>query len=107
MVAVLDQVAVGHTTVRGSELVHLFIDPKHWGKGLGRRLLTVGEQMLRDEGHRIISLRTMVGNAPAIALYEAEGWIVTDKLVYNDADGIIYDEHELIKTLVDSSLKRA
>ena len=42
-------------------------------------------------------MRTMVGNAPAIALYESAGWVVTDQLVHNDVDGVVYDEHELVK----------
>src|SRR5262249_17329302 len=53
---------IGHTTVSGHELVHLFVDPDHWGRGLGRRLLEVGEDVLRSAGHRDIELSTMVGN---------------------------------------------
>ncbi len=97
LVVVMDNAPVGHATVRDNELVHLFIDPDHWGKGLGRLLLVEGEKMLQDTGHRTAILHTMVGNAPAIALYESAGWVVTDKLVHNDVDGVVYDEHELVK----------
>src|SRR5262249_53997098 len=88
---------IGHATGSGPELVHLFVDPDHWGRGLGRRLLEVGEDLLRNAGHRDIELSTMVGNARALALYRSAGWTVTDRLVHNDQDGVVYDEHVLVK----------
>lgn len=100
-VADFDGTAIGHATVGGAELVHLFVDPDHWGLGLGRTLLTVAEQMLTDAGHRSFELHTMVGNHPAIALYESAGWVMTDLLVHNDQDGVVYDEHVMVKHLTE------
>ena len=77
---------VGHTTVSGNELVHLYVDPDHWGRGLGRRLLQVGEDLLRKSGRSDVELSTMVGNERAIALYRSAGWTLTDRLVHNDQD---------------------
>ncbi len=91
---------IGHTTVAGNELVHLFIDPDHWGSGLGRSLLAIGEQMLANAGHREIELHTIVGNEPAIKLYQSAGWELTDRLIHNDHEGVIYDEHVLVKDLI-------
>lgn len=98
-VAVIDDTAVGHVTIFGNEIVHVFIDPNHQGRGLGRRLLAAGEEMLANSGHVDIELCTMIGNAPAIALYESAGWTVTDRIVHNDHDGLVYDEHVLVKQL--------
>lgn len=98
-VADIDGVAVGHVTICGNELVHLFIDPDHQGLGLGRRLLAAGESMLAAGGHDDIELHTMIGNAPAIALYESAGWVVTDGVIDNEHDGIAYREHVLLKRL--------
>ena len=90
---------VGHTTVSRNELVHLYVDPDRWGRGLGRRLLQVGEDFLRNTGHSDVELSTMVGNERAIALYRSAGWTMTDRLVHNDQSGVVYDEHVLVKHL--------
>ncbi|CAN5126242.1 GNAT family N-acetyltransferase [soil metagenome] len=101
-VADLGDQPVGHTTVSGHELVHLFVDPDHWSRGLGRALLEVGENLIRTAGHRQAELHTIVGNEPALALYRSTGWVVTDRLVHNDLNGVVYDEHVLIKDLAAS-----
>ena len=69
------------------------------GRGLGRELLEVGEDLLAAAGHSRIELTTLIGNKPALALYQSAGWTVTDEVVHNDANGIVYDEHLLIKIL--------
>jgi GNAT superfamily N-acetyltransferase len=99
IVADVDGTPVGHVTISGNEVVHLFIDPDHQGRGLGRRLLATGEAMLADAGHDDIELHTMIGNAPAIALYESAGWVVTDGVIDNEHDGVRYREHVLVKRL--------
>ncbi|MEE9413991.1 MAG: GNAT family N-acetyltransferase [Acidimicrobiales bacterium] len=99
VVATMGGEAVGHCTVIGNELMHLFIDPSHWGKGLGKSLLTVGERILRQAGNREIVLRTIVGNDPAIAMYTANGWAVTDETIDDDVNGFVYTEHVLTKDL--------
>lgn len=98
-VADIDGVAVGHVTVSGNELVHLFIDPDHQGRGLGRRLLAAGEELLATAGHTDVELHTMIGNTTAIALYRSAGWTVTDVVIDNDHDGVTYREHVLVKRL--------
>jgi ribosomal protein S18 acetylase RimI-like enzyme len=55
--------------------------------------------MLAEAGHREVELHTIVGNEPALALYRSAGWVVTDRLVHNDTDGLVYDEHVLVKRL--------
>jgi ribosomal protein S18 acetylase RimI-like enzyme len=62
----VDGVAVAHVVTLGNEILHLFVDPNHWGQGLGRLLLGVGEKELARQGHQEIQLHTMVGNTPAI-----------------------------------------
>jgi GNAT superfamily N-acetyltransferase len=99
VVADVSGTPVGHTTVSGNELVHLFVDPDHWGRGIGRQLLEVGEGLLRHAGHREIELSTMVGNERAIALYCSAGWALTSRTVHTEHDGVAYDEHVLVKRL--------
>ena len=66
--------------------------------------MRVGEAMIADAGHDSAELHTMVGNAPAIALYEDTGWSVTDDLLREDLpNGSSYEEHILRKDLRDRS----
>jgi len=53
---------------------------------------------LVEAGEERVVLQT--DNEPAIALYRSAGWVVTDRLVHNDrGDGVVYDEHVLVKRL--------
>lgn len=96
-VAVVEGVPIGHFTVSGHQLVHLFVDPDHQGMGLGLRLLAQGETMLAAGGHTEFELHARVENLAAIAFYEAAGWTVTDRLIHTVEHGISYDEHVLVK----------
>lgn len=98
-VAELDGRVIAHVVVSGNEVLHLFVDPTHHGRGVGRQLLTVAEGLIIDAGHARGVLQTIVGNIPAIGLYESAGWIVTDEVVPLDHDGVQYDEHVLVKRL--------
>ncbi len=96
-VAVIDGVPIGHFTVSGHHLVHLFVEPDHQGTGLGRHLLAQGEAMIAAGGHSDFELHTRVENIRAIAFYEAAGWTVTDRVIHTVEHGISYDEHVLVK----------
>ncbi len=99
--------AIGHVMVAGNEIVHLFIDPDHHGRGQGRRLLAHGEAMIAADGFREAELHTIVGNATAIGLYESCGWQVTDATVREELpNGSSYVEHVLRKDL-DGQLSEA
>jgi ribosomal protein S18 acetylase RimI-like enzyme len=96
-VAVVDGAPIGHVTISGHQLVHLFVEPDHQGKGLGRHLLALGEAMIAAGGHTDLELHARVENLDAIAFYEKAGWTVTDSLVHTVEHGISYDERILIK----------
>jgi ribosomal protein S18 acetylase RimI-like enzyme len=95
--AVVDGEPIGHFTVSGHQLVHLFVEPGHQGLGLGRRLLELGEAMIAAAGHTDLELHARVENVAAIAFYETAGWTVTDRLIHTVEHGISYDEHVLVK----------
>ncbi len=99
IVAEVDGSVVGHTTVGGNEVIHLFVDPDHWGSGIGRRLLAEAERLLTAAGVDQAELHTMVGNTPAIELYERAGWTLTDRIVHSEMEDVAYDEHVLTKPL--------
>ena len=96
-VAVVDGAPIGHFTVSGHQLVHLFVEPDHQGVGLGRHLLAQGEAMIAAGGHTDFELHARVENLAAIAFYETAGWTVTNRLIHTVEHGISYDEHVLIK----------
>jgi ribosomal protein S18 acetylase RimI-like enzyme len=101
VVADLDGRPIGHTAVKGDELVNLFVDPDHCRRGLGRALLAEGEALLAAAGHLEVELHTILGNEPALALYRSAGWTVTERLLHHRdrPDGLVFDEHVLVKRL--------
>lgn len=101
VVATRQGVVIGHVQVQDNHLVHLFIDPDHQGAGLGRRMLGIGEQLIVAGGYDDGELHTRVDNGRALALYASAGWQLTDQLVHSADNGIEYDEHVLVKHLVD------
>lgn len=96
-VAVLDGAPIGHVTVSGHRLVHLFVEPDHHGRGLGRHLLAQGEAMIAAGGHTGLELHARVENLAAIAFYERAGWTVTDRVIHTVEHGISYDERVLVR----------
>ena len=99
VVAVDGGTPIGHVTVSGHRLVHLFVEPGHQGRGLGRLLLAHGEAMLRAGGHADLELHARVENVAAIAFYVSHGWTVTDRVIRTVEHGISYDERVLVTTL--------
>ncbi len=104
VVATVEGVAVGHSCVavggeHAGHVHHLFVSPARQRQGIGQELLAVGERLLRRAGCEAIELHTVVGNAPAIALYTSNGWELTDRLVEEDSPAGPYNEHVLVKDL--------
>ncbi len=97
LVAVVDGAPIGHFTVSGHQLIHLFVEPDHQGTGLGRQMLAQGEAMIAAGGHTDFELHARVENVAAIAFYKSAGWTVTDRLIRTVEHGISYDEHVLTK----------
>ena len=97
LVAVVDGAPIGHVTVTGHQLVHLFVEPDHQGMGLGRHLLVQAEAMIAAAGYTALELHARVDNLAAIAFYEHGGWTVTDRLVHTVEHGVSYDEWVLVK----------
>lgn len=96
-VAAIDGQPIGHVTVCGHHLVHLFVAPDHQGRGVGRHLLEQGEAMIADMGHERFELHVRVDNPAAIAFYERAGWEHCGRVIHTVEHGIGYDEHILVK----------
>lgn len=62
-----------------AELIDLRVDAAVRGRGIGRRLLTQGLELLIDEGVRCCHLEVRDSNAPAQALYRSVGFAPTGR----------------------------
>ncbi|MCX5395911.1 GNAT family N-acetyltransferase [Streptomyces sp. NBC_00102] len=89
-----DDRAVGHvwlsgrTTDTGESVGHVFyveVDPEFRGRGYGRALMGLADDMARDAGFDRIGLHVFTSNTPARRLYESLGYEPT--------------EHNLVKAL--------
>jgi ribosomal protein S18 acetylase RimI-like enzyme len=96
-IAVVGGEPIGHVTVSGSALVHLFVEPNHQNMGLGRHLLAQGEAMIAAGGHADAEVHVRLQNLAAISFYEKAGWTVTGRSIQTVEHGISYDERVLIK----------
>jgi ribosomal protein S18 acetylase RimI-like enzyme len=69
-VAVKDEQVFGFVGVDNQYLAWLYIDPEHYGKGIGRELLRIGIRQIGKGAWTIV----LDGNERAIKLYESEGF---------------------------------
>ena len=68
---------------RLGEVYVLGVDPAAGGRGLGRALLTIGLQHLRDRGNLAVHLYVEADHAGAVGLYRASGFVeVTRDVMY-------------------------
>ena len=70
IVACEEEKVVGFVGVDEDYLAWLYVDPDHYGKGIGRELLRIG---IREIGEGVWTI-VLDGNKKAIALYESEGF---------------------------------
>jgi GNAT superfamily N-acetyltransferase len=82
-------VAIAGSTIRGfatigasrsdrsgdeGELYALYVDPTHWGHGVGRLLMEEARARLSGQGYGEAILWVLVRNQHAIRFYDADGW---------------------------------
>ncbi|WP_299414869.1 N-acetyltransferase [uncultured Sulfitobacter sp.] len=58
----------------GTEISTFYVQPRHHGKGVGKRLLAAGLHHCRTQGGEAVWLTTNAENTPAIAFYLAQGF---------------------------------
>jgi len=58
----------------GGELYAIYVDPEHWGEGLGRALIAAAEEQLAEAGFAEAILWVLGENPRARRFYEAAGW---------------------------------
>jgi GNAT superfamily N-acetyltransferase len=57
-----------------AQIVRLYVDPGHWGRGIGRRLHDEALGHLRRAGYRVAVIWVLEANVRARAMYERWGW---------------------------------
>jgi GNAT superfamily N-acetyltransferase len=57
------------------ELLALYVDPSHWGEGLGQHLIAEGRWRLARRRFTEAMLWVLVGNERAERFYHADGWV--------------------------------
>jgi ribosomal protein S18 acetylase RimI-like enzyme len=101
-VAVIDAVIAGFVTVgsaRGTdrheaELYAIYVDPEHWGQGVGRALIAAGRGRLAEQGFTEVRLWILAGNERAERFYRADGWMPDGEV---KADWIFGQEVEEVR----------
>ena len=56
------------------ELFTIYVNPVHWGTGVGRELIRAGEERMRELGYGRVVLWMLDGNSRAQRFYESAGW---------------------------------
>ena len=59
---------------REGELYAIYLDPRCWGRDIGKALLLRAEESLRGSGFRLAVLYVLEGNERAERFYRAAGW---------------------------------
>lgn len=84
VVAVEDDIIHGFATTCASrdpdlpndgELCALYVDPDHWGRGIGVKLVTAARTRLIELGYQDAYLWVMFGNRRAERFYQLDNWI--------------------------------
>jgi GNAT superfamily N-acetyltransferase len=70
----------------------LYVDPGHWGRGIGRRLHDTALDHLRAYGSRVGALWVLEANVRARSMYERWGWQATPtrQTAFPGVDEIFY-----------------
>lgn len=74
------------------ELLALYVDPEHWGRGIGRILMLEARRQMVDRGHAVAEVWVLAGNEHAKRFYRADGWEADGGRRRREAWGVLADE---------------
>jgi ribosomal protein S18 acetylase RimI-like enzyme len=72
----------------GGEVYAIYVDPAHYGQGVGSALLEAAESRLGSGGFSRVSLWVFTRNAKARRFYEQRGWRLEPKRWFWQQDGL-------------------
>jgi GNAT superfamily N-acetyltransferase len=99
LVALEEDEVVGFAFVGGCELQLFYTHPRVWGRGVGRALLSVAEDALRDAGCSEAVVFTEERNHRPLLVYHAAGWREDGYVKERDWLGVPLREARLRKKL--------
>jgi GNAT superfamily N-acetyltransferase len=81
------------------ELCGLYVDPEHWGRGIGMALVSAARAHLAELGFRNAALWVLVGNGRAERFYRIDQWAPDGLRRTESMWGITVDELRYQRTL--------
>ena len=81
------------------ELYAIYVDPNHWGRGLGRALIDAARRGFVDQHLEDAVLWMLVGNQRADRFYRIDGWRPDGQRRMQEIHGIDVDEVRYHRTL--------
>ena len=74
------------------ELLALYVDPDHWGRGIGRGLILEARKRMIKCGFGDAVLWVLAGNYRAERFYRADGWTLDGGRRQDEVWGVLADE---------------
>lgn len=81
------------------ELCALYVDPEHWGRGIGFALVSGARGRLFGLGFRNAVLWVLVGNVRAERFYQIDGWALDGQRRTVSVWGVTVDEVRYLRGL--------
>ena len=81
------------------ELAALYVDPDHWGRGIGAALIAAARTHLVEAGFRDAYLWLLAGNARADRFYKIDGWQPTSDCRTDTVWNIAVNELRYVRAL--------
>jgi GNAT superfamily N-acetyltransferase len=82
------------------ELCALYVDPTHWGRGIGVTLISAARARLLELGFRDALLWILAGNVRAERFYQIDGWAPDGQHRTDTLWDITVSEHRYCRSLV-------
>lgn len=84
------------------ELCALYVDPDHWGRGIGKALVAEARRRLVKQGFSHALLWMMAGNDRADSFYRKDNWLPDGNSRSESVWGVSVDEIRYRRTLTDA-----
>lgn len=84
------------------ELCALYVDPDHWGHGVGKLLIAEARRRLADQGFANAFLWMLTGNQRADRFYRGDNWLPDGSFRSDSVWGIALDEIRYQRRLAES-----
>ena len=95
-----DDDVLGFSSTHANEVVALYVNPKHQGKGIGRALLQDAEETIRSNGASIGNLKASLN---AETFYASHGWQTHSQDEWKSRGGLMLPVVKMIKSFDSGS----